>query len=106
MPRIGTLALAVTLGLAVAVPAFAQGSRVEEGGKWFLDNGCHGCHTVGKLGTPIGPDLSHVGSKYGLSYLERWLRDPSVQRPSAHMPTLELSEVQVRAVAAYLSSLR
>ncbi len=71
-----------------------------------MDNGCYGCHTVGKLGTPIGPDLSHVGTKYPRDYLERWLRDPGRQRPSAHMPTLELSEEQVRAIAAYLSSLR
>ena len=37
---------------------------------------------------------------------ERWLRDPSAQRPNARMPTLELSEQQVKAVAAFLASLR
>jgi cbb3-type cytochrome oxidase cytochrome c subunit len=58
------------------------------------------------MGTPIGPDLSHVGTKYSHAYLQRWLRDPAEQRPSAHMPALELSEAQVAALAAYLSSLR
>jgi cytochrome c oxidase subunit 2 len=71
-----------------------------------MNNGCYGCHTVGPMGTPIGPDLSHVGTKYSLAYLKRWLRDPAEQRPSAHMPALELSDVQVAALAAYLSSLR
>jgi cbb3-type cytochrome oxidase cytochrome c subunit len=90
---------------AVAVSARAQGP-VEQGQRYFMDNGCYGCHTVGKVGTPIGPDLSRVGSKYSRTYFERWLRDPTSQRPNAHMPTLELSPQQVTDLAAYLSSLR
>lgn len=102
------LVLAVALVFAGSAPTLGQGNAVHvaQGGKWFMDNGCYGCHTVGKLGTPIGPDLSHIGSKYPVGYLERWLRDPAYQRPNAHMPTLELSEPQVSALAAYLSSLR
>jgi cytochrome c1 len=55
---------------------------------------------------PIGPNLSEVGRKYPPEYLARWLRDPELQRPSAHMPKLELTEADVRALAAYLGSLR
>jgi len=58
----------------------------EQGKQYFMSNGCYGCHAVGRMGTPIGPDLSHVGAKYSLAYLHRWLRDPAEQRPSAHMP--------------------
>jgi DnaK suppressor protein len=72
----------------------------------FKSNGCYGCHMVGKFGTPIGPDLSHVGTKYSADYLARWLRDPALQRPSAHMPALELTEADLRALAQYLGSLR
>jgi cytochrome c oxidase subunit II len=97
---------AVIVSVAVlAMSAYAQ-EPVEQGRKYFMDSGCYGCHTVGKMGTPIGPNLSNVGAKYSRSYLERWLRDPSAQRPSAHMPTLELSEQQVQNLAAFLSSLR
>ena len=39
-------------------------------------------------------------------YLTRWLQDPAFQRPSAHMPALELSDADIRALAAYLSSRR
>ena len=39
------------------------------------------------------------------TYLARWLRDPSSQRP-AHMPKLQLTEGEVQALAAYLGSLR
>ena len=98
------------LALVVMVAALVASSVAQEptdlGKRYFMDSGCYGCHTVGKMGTPIGSDLSHVGTKYSRAYLERWLRDPSKQRPSAHMPKLELSEDQVKALSAFLSSLR
>jgi mono/diheme cytochrome c family protein len=95
--------------LAVAGAALAQsppGPVVQRGEAAFKNNGCYGCHLIGKFGTPIGPDLSQVGRKYRPEYLARWLRDPSLQRPSAHMPALELTEADVQALAAYLGTLR
>jgi cytochrome c553 len=95
--------------LATACVAAAQSPApqvVERGETAFKSNGCYGCHLIGKFGTPIGPDLSHVGRKYPPEYLARWLRDPAQQRPSAHMPALELTEADVQALAAYLGSLR
>ena len=88
--------------------AQAQDGRalVGQGRMVFRDQGCYGCHTAEGMGTPIGPDLSHVGAKRNETYLTRWLRDPSMQRPSAHMPKLQLTEVEVKALAAYLGSLR
>lgn len=77
-----------------------QGERV------FRIQGCHGCHTIGRMGTPIGPDLSRVGSRYSEAYLTQWLRDPQAQRPNAHMPRLELSPTDVEALAAFLASRR
>ena len=101
---------ALTLALALTIAAFATAScaqdGVDAGKRYFMDSGCYGCHIVGKMGTPIGPDLSHVGTKYSRAYLERWLKDPAAQRPSAHMPKLELSEQQVKALADFMSSLR
>ena len=106
-PRLATAAIAaVALFLAAGV-ANAQGDGLAARGQTaFTANGCYGCHMVGKAGTPIGPELSHVGSRYSPEYLARWLRDPALQRPSAHMPALELSDADIRALAAYLSSLR
>ena len=99
------LVVAVIVVATLAVAAFAQDS-VEQGKRYFMDSGCYGCHTIGKMGTPIGPDLSKVGAKYSHAYIERWLKDPSAQRPNAHMPALELSEQQVKSLTAFLSSLR
>ena len=98
------LALAITV-VAFATTSYAQ-DGVDAGKRYFVDSGCYGCHIVGKMGTPIGPDLSHVGAKYSRAYLERWLKDPAAQRPSAHMPKLELSEQQAKALADFMSSLR
>jgi cytochrome c1 len=61
---------------------------------------------LGKAGTPIALDLSRIGKRYSESDLTKWLRDPSAQRPSAHMPKIQRTEPEVRALAAYLASLR
>ena len=99
--------LAVGVLSASAIPARAQDpGLIEAGHRTFMKQGCHGCHTVGKIGTPIGPDLSHVGAKYSESYLKTWLRDPGQQRPAAHMPKLELTEPQLSLLAAFLASLQ
>lgn len=102
MPWLGLIILLLTRPLG----AQDRLQLVEEGKKLFFDQGCYGCHTVGQMGTPIGPDLSQVGSMYPLPYLTEWLRDPTSQKPTAHMPKIELSEHEIRALAAYLSSLR
>lgn len=98
------------LGLVIAVAAagvYAQSEdAVARGKQQWVAQGCYGCHTIEKVGTPIGPDLSKVGGRYPHGYLLRWLRDPSAVRPNAHMPMLELSEEQIEGLAAYLASLR
>jgi len=102
---IRALALALLVVLAAAAAARAQDrTLVDAGQRTFVKQGCHGCHTIGKTGTPIGPDLSHVGAKYRPEYLARWLRDPSYLRPSAHMPALELTDDDIRALAAFLAA--
>ena len=68
------LMLTLLAVLALAAPGSAQ-DLVEEGRRAFMRNGCHGCHTVGAMGTPVATDLTHVGAKYRPEYLRRWLRD-------------------------------
>lgn len=104
MTRILRAALALVL-LVVPGAASAQ-DAVERGKQEFVTQGCYGCHTVEKFGTPIGPDLSRIGAKYPPAALARWLRDPSAERATAHMPKLTLTEDEIASLAAYLSSLR
>jgi mono/diheme cytochrome c family protein len=79
---------------------------IEQGKQLFFKHGCFGCHTVGQVGTPLGPDLSHVGAEYSIAYLTGWLRDPASQKRTAHMPKITLTEGEIQSLAAYLSSLR
>ena len=103
------IARVVSLVSVVLLASYAQAqdssAMVGQGRMVFRDQGCYGCHTAEKMGTPIGPDLSRIGAKHDQAYLGRWLRDPSAQRP-AHMPKLQLTEGELRALAAYLGSLR
>lgn len=100
-------ALAMLLLAATGASGQPAARLLENGRRYFVDNGCYGCHTVGKYGTQgIAPDLSQVGAKYDRAYLAKWLEDPASQKPTAHMPKLELGKADADALAAYLSSLR
>ena len=102
------MALAAAVLMLAIVPVGSQDrdGLSKRGEQLFVSQGCYGCHQIAKFGTPIGPDLSRVGAKYPASYLTGWVRDPESVRPSAHMPKLELSPEDVRALAAYLASLK
>ena len=106
--RAGIIVVALIVTLAQAVLGTRPGSAAEKtpGEKIFFDQGCHGCHTVGKAGTPIGPDLSHIGGKHSRAYLVGWLKDPAMQSPRAHMPRIQLSPAEIERLATYLSELR
>ena len=102
------LMLSTVPALLGAAPIAAQerDPRAGRGEQVWVSQGCYGCHLIGKFGTPIGPELSRVGAKYGASYLRQWLRDPESVRPTAHMPKLELSAEEIESLAAYLASLK
>jgi cytochrome c oxidase subunit 2 len=112
-PRRG-IAATVLVGLAVSAlwlghsgrDAGSQETLVTQGRRLFADKGCLGCHTVGVVGTPIGPDLRATSARYDVATLARWLRDPSAQEATRHMPAQGLSEAEAAALAAYLVSLR
>lgn len=100
----GVAAAVVGVGAAGAM-AQSLPTPVARGERVFVEQGCYGCHTVGKTGTPLGPDLSRIGSKYPETYLRAWLSSPQQQKPTAHMPRIDLTEAEIRALAAYLASL-
>jgi cytochrome c551/c552 len=105
----GCIALVAVVGTVVSgtgpIPAQERESPAARGKALVTQKGCYGCHTIGSVGTPIAPDLSRAAVRYRESDLARWLMDPSAQEPTRHMPPLELSETEARALAAYLVSL-
>ena len=106
----GAMALGVALTMLVglgATIAFGQqdSTPAAEGKLVFTAQGCYGCHTVGKTGTAIGPDLTRIGVKYSERLLAAWLTEPQQQKATAHMQKIDLTEAEIQALAAYLASL-
>lgn len=106
LSRIAIPSLLLTAVLVTGCARVDGGAGVADGAQVFRDQGCYGCHTVGTTGTPIATDLTRIGSRHDRTYFVRWLQDPSHQKPRQHMPKIELSDREVQALAAYLSSLR
>lgn len=105
--RVLSIALAgVALVLATAALGQEADTLASRGKRLFTEQGCYGCHMIGKMGTPIATDLSQIGTRYTEAYLHQWLREPQQQKPRAHMPKIEMAERDARALAAYLASLR
>jgi cytochrome c oxidase subunit 2 len=126
MPTIGQMPAPTGAGNPFRAPLSDSVIR-EEGKRIFLTAPCVACHTI--AGTPakgtIGPNLTLFGTRPYIAAgalensrenLVRWIKDPTSVKPGALMPgTLRgaagvgptsLSEPAVRAVAAYLLSLR
>jgi cytochrome c oxidase cbb3-type subunit 3 len=47
----------------------------------YAKSGCAGCHRIGKDGMDLGPDLTDVGRRRGLAFLEE-----SIVKPEAFVP--------------------
>jgi cytochrome c oxidase subunit II len=98
-------------------PAAPTGGDAAAGALVFQQHTCVNCHTISGTGAraDAGPDLSHVASRQTLGAgvlantpdnLIRWLADPQAVKPGNHMPSLRLTEADLRALVAYLETLR
>jgi cytochrome c oxidase subunit 2 len=96
---------------SVQDPAAARGRAV------FESTACINCHTVrGTVATgEFGPDLTHLMSRETLGagvalntpdHLKIWVNDPSVMKPGALMPAMNLAEKDLDALVAYMTTLR
>lgn len=100
---------------AVAAVAPAD-TLAQRGHDIFVNSACAACHTIdgtSAQGT-VGPDLTDFGSRTSLAAgmlentpenLSAWLKDPQAVKPGALMPNLRLSDADVNALVAFLSSL-
>ena len=69
---------------------------------------CASCHIIDGKGGELGPDLSTVGERRTINFIEAFTADPKSVLPGVGMPTFHdvLAPEQIRDIAAYLSSLR
>jgi mono/diheme cytochrome c family protein len=85
-----------------ALPAeLAKGRAVYDG------QGCSACHVLKGVGSAAGPDLTRVGARRDVTWLKRFVKEPSAVKPGSEMPPYGgLSEDELDALAGYLASLR
>ncbi|MCH7988177.1 MAG: c-type cytochrome, partial [Planctomycetes bacterium] len=79
-----------------------------EGEILFRSAGCLVCHTVGKYGEngPYGGgDLSGIGRKRSVDWLNTWLADPGKLNSDHRMPVFKLKSAERRRLVLYLSGL-
>lgn len=95
---------------AGAEPALV--GRPDVGKALFAKYECMNCHTIdGKGGNPgkgrMGPDLTQVGVRRSVDWLNNFVFDPSELFPESPMPRINWkSEQEVADVVAYLVSLK
>jgi cytochrome c oxidase subunit 2 len=96
------------------VPATADVAR---GAGLFRQLTCVNCHAVtGAAGAAgVGPNLAHLGSRLTLGAgrlpnttenLAAWIANPKAFKPGVYMPGYELPPEDLRALVAYLESLK
>jgi cytochrome c oxidase subunit 2 len=95
----------------------AEGARLFQEGRFADGPPCASCHAVEPsidAQPAIGPNLAHFASRSTFAgamfdnnedNLRAWLADPPAVKPGARMPDLGLTEAQIDALVAYLSSL-
>ncbi|MGY4630031.1 cytochrome c oxidase subunit II [Bradyrhizobium sp. USDA 4486] len=91
--------------------------EIAAGLQTFLAKPCASCHTIrgtAAAGT-TGPDLTHVGGRHTIAAglfettrgsLAAWIADPQTIKPGNNMPMVPLTPEELRAVSAYLASLK
>jgi cytochrome c oxidase subunit 2 len=98
-------------------PAATPVDSLAARGAGVFEVACAACHTVrGTLATGArGPDLTHLASRRAIGagtlpntreHLMAWVADAQRVKPGNAMPTMHLRDDDLRAVVAYLETLR
>lgn len=77
-----------------------------KGEKLVSSLGCLGCHMINKKGSGFAPDISFAGDKVKPEWLFYFLKKPRSYDAKTTMPELNMSDGEIRSIAAYLFSLK
>jgi len=67
---------------------------------------CQSCHTIGGTGGYVGPNLNNAGNWLTPAWIEAWLRNPQALQPDSIEPRRNFTEEEIRALTAYLMTLK
>jgi NADH dehydrogenase len=95
----------------------ARDERVAAGRRVFETTACLNCHAVSGTAANgrFGPDLTHLMSRSTIASgaaentrenLRRWIEDPDAIKPGSLMPAMKVTDADLDALVAYMSSLR
>jgi mono/diheme cytochrome c family protein len=94
-----------------------EAPRLTHGRRLLVKFNCIACHTLQGIDKPemLGPDLTNIGTKVTRAWIYKWLKDPRTQTDEngnilvdgvatdPRMPKFDLTELELRALSAYLS---
>lgn len=86
--------------IALANPLAAQGKKL------FEARSCNACHGDGGVGTPAGAKLLGIGTKLPPDKVVAVLRQPTEKMAAGGMTPLNLKDEEMKALIAYLTSLK
>jgi ubiquinol-cytochrome c reductase cytochrome b subunit len=90
----------VAANKALADPQAAKGKTLFEG------NSCNACHGDGGVGTAAAPALIGVSAKFSPEQITALLKHPSAKMTAGGMPQVDLPPDDLKALVAYVSSLK
>ena len=90
----------VAQNVALANPEATHGKAI------FERESCNACHGDNGVGTAAAPKLIGVGEKYDSSKIESVLRKPTDKMTAGGMPAVDLKDDEMKALVAYLRSLK
>jgi mono/diheme cytochrome c family protein len=99
-----------------------QTPQLNRGRQLLSELNCAGCHRMQEIQRPamLGPDLSNVGNKLTREWIYKWLKEPHMvvdasgntvvdgyqTQEEPRMPQFRLTDQEITALSAYLSSLK
>jgi ubiquinol-cytochrome c reductase cytochrome b subunit len=98
-PELSSASLAAA-NVALADPLAAKGKTIFEG------NSCNACHGDGGVGTAAAPALVGVSSKLSPEQVAEMFKHPTAKMTAGGMPPIDLPPDDLKALIAYLESLK
>jgi ubiquinol-cytochrome c reductase cytochrome b subunit len=98
-PELSSASLAAA-NMALADPLAAKGKTI------FEAQSCNACHGDGGVGTAAAPALVGIAAKYPSDQLTELLKHPTTKMTAGGMPPIELPRDDLKALIAYVKSLK
>jgi len=98
-PELSSASLAAA-NATLADPLAAKGKAI------FEAQSCNACHGDAGVGTAAGPALVGIATKFTVEQLAELLRYPTAKMTAGGMPTVDLSEDNLKALIVYGESLK